>query len=355
MKQSKTTLKELTHRYRAVLLKCALLNLAAFAVAMPAKAEDVVIGDGDTVIYTRISEDGEGEERRNRYTIKVNDNTEKFFNFSPAALKMTGGNLIVESNVGYWLDWQGTGGVDISGGTVSAKNEETLSTYRSTLSISGNAVINTALMSDVGTTISGGKITLADTEDDNNELYFGKGLGVDAADEETSGTLSISGGDITLGKNRRIVLIREWGDLDTENVPSSYRGDINISGGNLTLNKNAQIIRTDSDNNEVNGTLVFKYLKDSRPNELSKTTGEINISGGTITLNDTASIVNHSSDGTIRISDKAIINVNGNNRFENAKGIATADFTGGTINLNGTLTADINAMGGSLTVNKNGI
>ena len=106
MKQSKTTLKELTHRYRAVLLKCALLNLAAFAVAMPAKAEDIVIGDGDTVIYTR---DGNG------YTTKVNNNAEKFF---PAALKMTGGNLIVESNVGYWLDWQGTGGVDISGGTV---------------------------------------------------------------------------------------------------------------------------------------------------------------------------------------------------------------------------------------------
>lgn len=349
MKQSKTTLKELTHRYRAVLLKCALLNLAAFAVALPASAADIVIGDGDTVIYTRISEDGEG----NRYTIKVNDNAEEFFNFSPAVLKMTGGNLIVESNVGYWLDWQGTGGVDISGGTVSAKKEETLSTYRSTLSISGNAVINTALMSDVGTTISGGKITLADTEDDNNELYFGKGLGIDAADEETSGTLSISGGDITLGKNRRIVLIREWGDLDTENVPSSYRGDINISGGNITLNKNAQIIRTDSDNNKVNGTLVFNYLKDSRPNELSKTTGEINISGGTITLNDTASIVNHSSDGTIRISDKAIINVNGNNRFENAKGIATADFTGGTINLNGTLTADINATGGAISFNNN--
>lgn len=47
MKQSKTTLKELTHRYRAVLLKCALLNLAAFAVALPAKAEDLTI-DSDT-------------------------------------------------------------------------------------------------------------------------------------------------------------------------------------------------------------------------------------------------------------------------------------------------------------------
>lgn len=346
MKLSKTTIRELTKRYRAVLIKCALMNLAVFAVAMPAKA-DVVIGDGASAAYTRVKELGP-----NRYTIKVNDNAEEFFNYSPDALKMTGGNLIVESKVGYWLDWQGTGGIDISGGTVSAKNEETLSTYRGPLSISGNAVINTAMMSDANTTISGGRITLADTNDANKELYFGKGLGIDAADGQTSGTLSISGGDITLGKNRYIVLLREWGDDDTGSLPAAYHGDIKISGGNITLNKNAQIIRTDNDNNEVGGTLVSNYLKDSRPNELSKTTGEIDISGGTVTLNDTASIVNHSSDGTIRISDAAIINVNGNNRFENAKGIAAADFTGGAINLNGALTANIAATGGTIVFGK---
>ncbi len=348
MKQSKTTMKELTRRYRVVLVKCALLNLAAFAIAMPAKAGDVVIGDGDAATYTRVAREGQN----NRYTIKINNNAEEFVNYSPDALKMTGGNLIVESKVGDWLDWQGTGGIDISGGTVSARNEETLSAYRGALSISGNAVINTAMMSDAGVTISGGKITLADTNDANKELYFGKGLGIDAADEQTSGTLSISGGDITLGKNRYIVLLREWGDDDTENLPASYRGDIKISGGNITLNKNAQIIRTDNDNNEAGETLVSNYLKDSRPNELPKTTGEIDISGGTITLNDTASIVNHSSDGTIRISDTAIINVNGNNRFENAKGIATADFTGGAINLNGALTANIDATGGTIAFGK---
>lgn len=71
-------------------------------------------------LYTNFQK-GEGEEKRNRYTIKVNNNDEEFFNFSPDALKMTGGNLIVESKVGDWLDWQGTGGIDISGGTVSAK------------------------------------------------------------------------------------------------------------------------------------------------------------------------------------------------------------------------------------------
>lgn len=53
MKQSKTTLKELTHRYRAVLIKCALLNLAAFVVAMPAKAEDLVIDANSSKIISK--------------------------------------------------------------------------------------------------------------------------------------------------------------------------------------------------------------------------------------------------------------------------------------------------------------
>ena len=60
MKQSKTTLKELTHRYRAVLLKCALLNLAAFAVAMPAKAEDLVIDANSSKIISKTDTCSEG-------------------------------------------------------------------------------------------------------------------------------------------------------------------------------------------------------------------------------------------------------------------------------------------------------
>lgn len=60
MKQSKTTLKELTHRYRAVLLKCALLNLAAFAVAMPAKAEDLVIDANSSKIIKKTDTCSEG-------------------------------------------------------------------------------------------------------------------------------------------------------------------------------------------------------------------------------------------------------------------------------------------------------
>lgn len=60
MKQSKTTLKELTHRYRAVLIKCALLNLAAFAVALPAKAEDLVIDANSSKIINKTDTCSEG-------------------------------------------------------------------------------------------------------------------------------------------------------------------------------------------------------------------------------------------------------------------------------------------------------
>ena len=46
-------MKELTARYRAVLIKCALLNLAAFAVALPAKAEDLVIDANSSKIISK--------------------------------------------------------------------------------------------------------------------------------------------------------------------------------------------------------------------------------------------------------------------------------------------------------------
>lgn len=44
MKQSETTLKTLARRYRAVLIKCALINLAAFAVVSSAQALNISSG-----------------------------------------------------------------------------------------------------------------------------------------------------------------------------------------------------------------------------------------------------------------------------------------------------------------------
>ena len=48
MKQSKTTIKELTKRYRAVLLKCALINAAAFTIAFSAAAAPLTVGSGQS-------------------------------------------------------------------------------------------------------------------------------------------------------------------------------------------------------------------------------------------------------------------------------------------------------------------
>ncbi|MBR1777395.1 MAG: hypothetical protein IJ752_02270 [Alphaproteobacteria bacterium] len=48
MKQSKTTIKELTKRYRAVLLKCALMNMAAFTIAFSAAAAPLTVGSGQS-------------------------------------------------------------------------------------------------------------------------------------------------------------------------------------------------------------------------------------------------------------------------------------------------------------------
>lgn len=109
MKQSKTTLKELTHRYRAVLLKCALLNLAAFAVAMPAKAEDLVIDANSSKIinktdtcsggscggsYDKLNMTG-GEFKIDRLNT---DNDSVSFYFSDAST-ISGGKLILSTPI----------------------------------------------------------------------------------------------------------------------------------------------------------------------------------------------------------------------------------------------------------------
>ena len=54
MKQTKTTLKELTARYRAVLFKCALMNAVLFFSIGQAAAEDLIMTGDDAIV----NEDG---------------------------------------------------------------------------------------------------------------------------------------------------------------------------------------------------------------------------------------------------------------------------------------------------------
>lgn len=144
MKQSKTTLKELTHRYRAVLLKCALLNLAAFAVAMPAKAEDLVVDANSSKIinktdtcsggscggsYDKLNMTG-GEFKIDRLNT---DNDSVSFYFSDAST-ISGGKLI--------LSTPSDSSDDVDGISLSFGNGLTVTGSDTVLDFSGTTMID---------------------------------------------------------------------------------------------------------------------------------------------------------------------------------------------------------------------
>lgn len=144
MKQSKTTLKELTHRYRAVLLKCALLNLAAFAVALPANAEDLVIDANSSKIisktdtcsggscggsYDKLNMTG-GEFKIDRLNT---DNDSVSFYFSDAST-ISGGKLI--------LSTPSDSSDDVDGISLSFGNGLTVTGSDTVLDFSGTTMID---------------------------------------------------------------------------------------------------------------------------------------------------------------------------------------------------------------------
>lgn len=81
MKQSGTTLKTLARRYRAVLIKCALINLAAFAVVSSAQALNISSGT-----YK--------DEQINDTDITISGGAfDNVMMFAQNSLKITGGNF----------------------------------------------------------------------------------------------------------------------------------------------------------------------------------------------------------------------------------------------------------------------
>lgn len=144
MKQSKTTLKELTHRYRAVLLKCALLNLAAFVVAMPAKAEDLVIDANSSKIISKTDTCSEGSCGGSYNKLNMTggefkidrlntDNDSVSFYFSDAST-ISGGKLI--------LSTPSDSSDDVDGISLSFGNGLTVAGSDTVLDFSGTTMID---------------------------------------------------------------------------------------------------------------------------------------------------------------------------------------------------------------------
>lgn len=258
-------MKELTARYRAVLIKCALLNLAAFAVAMPASADDLVIKSGDDVIIDQKTTYDSVDMTGGRLTIKgTNEDWSVnggLWSSSDKDMTFKGGTVDFTKRIDGGTDHirhSGTGSINISGGTFNGYND--------------NEFVH---IGDGDINISGGtfnEVSFKKPEHDGSGVYgFGGGifpkgkieisggvfnsaeLGSDSSDgisvtggtfndtplmAENGGTLTITGGSFKdnylSGKFINISggVFNNWAEIDS--VKDYAEGGLNITGGDFS-------------------------------------------------------------------------------------------------------------------------
>ncbi len=218
MKQSKTTIKELTKRYRAVLLKCALINMAAFGLCVStAAAEDLIWTEGTKDVSATENYD---------------------------SVNISGGTVNFQNTTGFMLS--GEGNVSISGGELNFYN------YGSSISHSGSGNI----------AITGGTFTVDDGIQDGNNAFVHEG----------SGNITVSNGTFNgVVFTKPKYCATGYGNNCDGSTPISYPdGKIRIEDG--TFNHahiwGSRLI-------EITGG-TFNNGAD-----IGWDTGEINISGGT--------------------------------------------------------------------------
>lgn len=323
MKQSKTTLKELTHRYRAVLLKCALLNLAAFAVALPAKAEDYPF-KGDLTIDsdTQLSEEAlYGNITITGGNVSISDNKEiavvNTFSASGETTKLTiskGAGVYSQKNISLsdkvkvflergnstendgWLEAKDSfsannAQIDINYGDFGAsRSDETQSAHTTTtiidstvnilggygwmyaedISVSGNSTIN---VSD-GTELVVTKAIGTCPDDKCTELK-------DALSYEETGTIDLK-------------------DSAAINLSGTMTGNIAATGGAISFNNNSAL------NGKITGQLNKLTIAGGTFNDGNKLvidgSEDITVSGGTIISNNRGAVLQHQGTGNIVVT-----------------------------------------------------
>ena len=253
MKQSKTTLKELTHRYRAVLLKCALLNLAAFAVALPAKAEDLTI-DSDT----QLSEEALYEN-----------------------ITITGGNVSISPNKEITV-----------ANTFSASGEKTKLTISQGAGVYSQKNISLSdkvkvFLERGNSTENDGWLEAKDSFSANNaqiDINYGD-FGASRSDETQSAHTTTTIIDSTVN------ILGGYGWMYAEDISVSGNSTINVSDGAELVVTKAIGTCPDDKCTELKDALSYEEtgtinLKDSAAINLSGTmTGNIAATGGSLTVN----------------------------------------------------------------------
>ncbi len=269
MKQSKTTLKELTHRYRAVLLKCALLNLAAFAVALPAKAEDLTI-DSDT----QLSEEALYEN-----------------------ITITGGNVSISPNKEITV-----------ANTFSASGETTKLTISKGAGVYSQKNISLSdkvkvFLERGNSTENDGWLEAKDSFSANNaqiDINYGD-FGASRSDETQSAHTTTTIIDSTVN------ILGGYGWMYAEDISVSGNSTINVSDGAELVVTKAIGTCPDDKCTELKDALSYEEpgtinLKDSAAINLSGTmTGNIAATGGTLAFNSANARLNGAIYGAVDI------------------------------------------------------
>ena len=275
MKQSKTTLKELTHRYRAVLLKCALLNLAAFAVAMPAKAEDYPF-KGDLTIDsdTQLSEEA-----------------------LYGNITITGGNVSISANKEIAV-----------ANTFSASGETTKLTISKGAGVYSQKNISLSdkvkvLLERGNSTENDGWLEAKDSFSANNaqiDINYGD-FGASRSDETQSAHTTTTIIDSTVN------ILGGYGWMYAEDISVSGNSTINVSDGAELVVTKAIGTCPDDKCTELKDALSYEEtgtidLKDSAAINLSGTmTGNIAATGGTLAFNSANARLNGAIYGAVDI------------------------------------------------------
>lgn len=299
MKQSRTTIKELTARYRAVLLKCALINAMMFMGIGAANAAGINVSAGDTLIINT-----ENENSFPAGFVK-NPNDESMYTYDSLTIGQANGEKAVYSQ-------QGTKTADelsiLFTGNVSANNAE-INISSGRFDTKGSATIknSTINVSD-----------FAETHFDGSTNVF------------TDVTVNLSGN----------------GSLDTEGTENTFE--------NTTINfKDKSLISDDflSGKRNMQELVSFGTWLGSLGN------------GDSLNFTGTSKINTHNEKtvigvfNAVSLADNSELNVNGNTHvislheeaFVEQGKVALKD--NAKINLNGRLHADITATGGNVVFN----
>ncbi len=300
MKQTKTTLKELTARYRAVLLKCAVAGLTVCS----ASAEAAQFSDGTN---TYIGSFGVP------LTVYDNDATVGTF---------------------YGFSWSAIANAEISGVTTTLDNASRVGTGLLSLTQSTNAYAEiSALTAGQITTATNNLITVLTAMNNGNKNYNALPAGVKAALEvlSFSGSQTIAeylqatwpGASANMTDVRN-ALLNDYENFNSfVNTPEGWDATVSIADSTLTLNGTSAV---------VNRAKVYP--------------GSIAINNSTIVANGTNALATYSGSTTnITMTGGSRLQVNNGATLTIQSSGNRVSLTNSNLTLNGTITGNVSLSG----------